>query len=50
MAGMNFQTRSSTTANNFILNLGLAEEGRFVDVGSVRKEKGAEHSEPLVGV
>ncbi|MDU7031499.1 MULTISPECIES: hypothetical protein [Robinsoniella] len=27
MAGMNFKTRSSTTANNFILNLDLAEKG-----------------------
>ncbi|WP_334291697.1 DUF6783 domain-containing protein [Robinsoniella sp. KNHs210] len=25
LAGMNFKTRSSTTANNFILNLGLAD-------------------------
>ena len=37
-------------ANNFSLNWGLAEEGRFVDVGSVRKEKGADHGRRLEGV
>ena len=37
-------------ANNFSLNLGFAEEGRFVDVGSVRKEKGASQDIDLEGV